>query len=109
MQTGSAVVAGAGMAVCTRVRYGQTLGNCSIVAPSHEVGGVCLQCQYPLVRHCQMQKRMMSYRGPGNSGGTLGIDNEELLGPSHVMYRVAEIQVRVPGDCLQVDLLQDFP
>ena len=41
--------------------------------------------------------------------GPLGIDDEELLGPSHVAYRIAEIKVRVPGDSLEVHLLQDFP
>ena len=40
--------------------------------------------------------------------GSLGINDEELLGPSHVTDRVTEVQVRVPGDHLQVDLLQDF-
>ena len=41
--------------------------------------------------------------------GPLRIDNEELLGPSHVTYRIAEIKVRVPGDSLEVYLLQNFP
>ena len=41
--------------------------------------------------------------------GPLGIDDEELLGPSHVAYRIAEIKVRVPGDSLEVHLFQDFP
>ena len=40
--------------------------------------------------------------------GPLGIDDEELLGPSHVAYRIAEIKVCVPGDSLEVHLLQDF-
>ena len=41
--------------------------------------------------------------------GPLRIDNEELLGPSHVAYQITEIKVRVPGDSLQVHLLQNFP
>ena len=41
--------------------------------------------------------------------GPLRIDNEELLGPSHVAYRIAEIKVRIPGDGLEIHLLQNFP
>ena len=41
--------------------------------------------------------------------GPLRIDNEELLGPSHVAYQIAEIKVRIPGDSLEVHLLQNFP
>ena len=40
--------------------------------------------------------------------GPLRIDNEELLGPSHVAYQITEIKVHVPGDSLQVHLLQNF-
>ena len=39
--------------------------------------------------------------------GSLGIDNEELLGPSHTVYQIAEIKICVPGNSLQVHLLQD--
>ena len=40
--------------------------------------------------------------------GPLGVDDEELLGPSHVADRVTEIKVRISGNGLQVHLLQDF-
>ena len=72
VQTGSAVVARVSVAVCTHVWYGQTLGSCSTVVPFHEVGGMCLRHQYPLVCRCQMWKRMMTYRSPGSTVGILG-------------------------------------
>ena len=31
--------------------------------------------------------------------GPLGVDDEELLGPSHVADRVAEIKVCISGNC----------